>query len=174
MLQGTLWIIGSLVIANLALTVLGFAVFAFLLHPLESFDPSSEPMATDVGLSPLTALPGVARQVPNEFWPVLERAHQGLRRKLGLAGILLGFFSVVGTYVILAFSAPRSGVAYWCLLAFPFNGYAKIGERGLKIDFRLVGHVAAVFKQLFYSSFTSSSFLTTAFILLLRWFKVFP
>lgn len=174
MLQGILWIIGSLVIANLALTTLGFAVFAFLLHPLGSFDPSTEPKADDVDLSPLTVLPGVAQEVPEEFWPILERAHQGLRRKLSLVGILLGFLAVLGAYVILAVSAPHSSVAHWCLLAFPFNGYAKIGARGLRIDFRLVGHVAAVFKQLFYSSFTSSSFLTAAVILLLRWFEVFP
>lgn len=75
---------------------------------------------------------------------------------------------------MLTLASTKGWLPYWCLLAFPFNGYSKIGARGLRTDFRLVGPVPAVFMQLLYSSFTSLSFLTVVLILVLKAFAVLP
>jgi len=55
MLIASVWIVGSVVGANLILTVLWFIVFAILLNRSDFRDPIT---AQDVGLQPLTSLPG--------------------------------------------------------------------------------------------------------------------
>lgn len=172
MLQGIVWILGFLIAAVVVMRVCELAVFGLFLF---RFQPrEDEPRAHEVGLLPLTALPGVAQQVPQEFWPVLEGAHKRMRDNLGNAGVVLGLLTVAGAYGLLVLLEPRTSLAYWGLFAFPMSSYAKIGARGLRIDFLLVGHVAAVFKQLFYSSFTSFSFVGVLLVLVLRWFRLLP
>lgn len=171
MLTALLWIVGSVIAADLVLTALGFIVFAVVLNRYNFQDPVA---AQDIGLQPLTALPGVAKELPESYWPAVEGAHSQLRKRLGAAGGLLGFLAVATSYFVLTLASTQGWLPFWCLLAFPINGYSKIGSRGLRTDFRLVGPVPPVFMQLFYSSFTSFSLLTVVLILVLRAFAVLP
>jgi hypothetical protein len=125
MLIALLWIVGSLVGANLFLTALQFMAFAILLNRSDFRDPVA---AQDVGLQPLTALPGVAAELPQSYWPVLDGAHSQLRKRLGDLGGLLGFLAVIVTCAVLALTSTKGWLPYWCLL----NGYSKIGCRGLR------------------------------------------
>jgi len=171
MLIALVWIVGSVLGANLVLTILGFIPFAILLNRSDFRDPIA---AQDAGLQPLTALPGVATAVPQSYWPILEGAHSQLRKRVGNIGSFLGTLAVAISYFVLFLSSTKDWLPYWCLLAFPFNSFSKIGVRGIRIDIRLKGPVPAVFMQLFYSSFTSFSVLTAILILMLKAFAVLP
>lgn len=171
MLIGLLWIIGAVLAGTLVLTALEFIVFAVFLNRRDFQDPVA---AQDAGLQPLTALPGVAAVLPESFSPVLQGAHSQLRKRLGAVGALLGVLAVGTAYFLLALSSARGWLPYWCLLTFPLNGFSKIGARGLRTDFRLVGPVQAVFMQLFYSPFVSFSLLTAVLVLLIRAFGLLP
>jgi len=169
MLIALLWIVGSVLAANFVLTALQFIVFAVLLARSDFRDPVA---AQDVGLQPLTAIPGVATEVPESYWPILKGAHSQLRKQLGNVGSLLGILSVAISYFVLFLTSIVSWLPHWCLLAFPFTGYLRIGARWLRTDIRLKGPVSAVLMQLFYSSFTSFSLLTAVLILALRAFAI--
>ena len=165
MLTILLWLVGSLIAANLLLTTLTFLVFALTLNRQDFHDPVT---AQQAGLRPLTTLPGVAAELPEPYWPSVQGAHAQLRKRLGVLGGLLAVIAVAAAYLILVACSIRMWAPYWCLLAFPLNSFSQIGTRGLRVGFRLFGPVQAVFMQLFYSSFTSFSLLAVALVLILR------
>lgn len=171
MLTILLWLVGSLIAANLLLRILTFLVFALTLNRRDFHDPVT---AQQAGLQPLIDFPGVRAELPEAYRPQVQGAHAQLRKHLGILGEVMAVMSVAAAYLILVACSVRTWLPYWCLLAFPFNSFSQIGARGLRIGFRLFGPVQAVFMQLFYSSFTSCSMLAIALILGLRAMGILP